>query len=89
MVTAMLSLALGKSVPADVAMTGEVTLTGKVLPVGGVKEKTLAAQRAGVRMVLLPLGNKRDWEELEEDVRRGIEAGFVDNYDQVFDVVFK
>eukprot|EP00887_Chlorella_sp_A99_P003851 scaffold11.g3851.t1 len=65
---------------------GEVTLTGKVLPIGGVKEKTLAARRAGVKHLLFPEGNRRDWEELTEDVRAGLEPHFVSDYSQVFDL---
>lgn len=72
--TALLSLALARPVRPDLAMTGEVTLTGKVLPIGGVKEKTLAAKRSGVRHILFPEGNRRDWEELAE-VREGCDCG--------------
>ncbi|RMZ56492.1 hypothetical protein APUTEX25_001339 [Auxenochlorella protothecoides] len=84
--TALLSLALARPVRPDLAMTGEVTLTGKVLPIGGVKEKTLAAKRSGVRHILFPEGNRRDWEELAEDVRAGLEVHFVEEYQQVFDL---
>jgi Lon-like ATP-dependent protease len=87
--TALLSLALGRRVRADLAMTGEVTLTGKVLPVGGIKEKALAARRSGVTKVLFPEGNRRDWEELGEDVRAGLEAAFVEEYAQVFELAFE
>jgi ATP-dependent Lon protease len=85
-VTALLSLALDRPVAADLAMTGEVTLTGKVLPVGGIKEKALAAKRSGVKRVLFPEGNRRDWEELGDDVKAGLQPTFVETYAQVFAV---
>merc|ERR1711897_65349 len=62
MVTAMLSLALGRSIGSDLAMTGEISLTGKVLPVGGIKEKTMAAKRSGIRRLIFPSTNKRDFD---------------------------
>ncbi|CAB1117057.1 unnamed protein product [Ectocarpus sp. CCAP 1310/34] len=74
MVTALLSLATGTSVREDLAMTGELSLTGKVLPVGGIKEKTIAARRAGVQCLVFPQGNKRDFEELPEYLKDGLEA---------------
>jgi ATP-dependent Lon protease len=89
LVTALLSLALNRPVRPDLAMTGEVTLTGKVLPIGGVKEKALAAKRSGVLHVVFPQGNKRDWEELEEEVREGLEAHFVEEYGQIFNIALE
>ncbi|HEX2188528.1 MAG TPA: endopeptidase La [Longimicrobiaceae bacterium] len=70
----------------DVAMTGEVTLRGKVLEIGGVKEKTLAAYRAGLREVILPSGNRRDLRDVPEDVREGMTFHFVERMDEVFDL---
>jgi ATP-dependent Lon protease len=70
----------------DLAMTGEVTLRGKILEIGGVKEKTLAAYRAGLRQVILPTGNKRDLREVPADVREGMTFHFVDRMDDVFDL---
>jgi ATP-dependent Lon protease len=70
----------------DLAMTGEVTLRGKILDIGGVKEKTLAAYRAGLRQVILPTGNKRDLREVPADVREGMTFHFVDRMDEVFDL---
>ncbi|HYJ79639.1 MAG TPA: endopeptidase La [Longimicrobiaceae bacterium] len=70
----------------DVAMTGEVTLRGKILEIGGVKEKTLAAYRAGISTVILPTGNKRDLRDVPEDVREGMTFHFVERMDQIFDV---
>ena len=63
-VTSLLSLATGTPVREDLAMTGEVTLTGRILPIGGVKEKVLAARRSHIRHVIFPEGNRRDWEEM-------------------------
>jgi ATP-dependent Lon protease len=74
-VAALASLATGRAVRDDVAMTGEITLRGKVLPVGGIKEKVLAAHRAGIRTVILPHRNERDLEDVPEELRR--EVGFV------------
>ncbi|CAI5496758.1 unnamed protein product [Closterium sp. Naga37s-1] len=88
MITAMLSLALGRHVRADLAMTGEVTLTGRVLPIGGVKEKTIAARRNGVKLLVFPKANRKDYEELPEHVREGLDARFVDHYDEIFELAF-
>ncbi|KAL4421915.1 hypothetical protein ABPG77_005199 [Micractinium sp. CCAP 211/92] len=87
-ITALLSLALNKPALPDLAMTGEVTLTGKVLPIGGVKEKTLAARRSGVKHLVFPEGNRRDWEELTEDVKAGLDPHFVEHYDQIYALAF-
>jgi ATP-dependent Lon protease len=70
----------------DIAMTGEVTLRGKILEIGGVKEKTLAAYRAGLRQVVLPTGNRRDLRDVPPDVREGMTFHFVDRMDEVFDI---
>jgi ATP-dependent Lon protease len=71
--TALVSLMTGKTVRNDVAMTGEISLRGLVLPVGGIKEKTVAAHRAGIRCVMLPARNKRDFEDIPESVRKDVE----------------
>ncbi|MBI3911176.1 MAG: endopeptidase La [Armatimonadetes bacterium] len=81
--TALASAATGRAVRKDVAMTGEITLRGRVLPVGGVKEKVLAAHRAGLRMVILPAENERDLEEIPEKVRSQLEFQFVNHMDEV------
>ena len=70
--TALLSLVTQRKVRADVAMTGEISLRGLVLPIGGVKEKTIAAHRAGIRTVLLPARNRKDLEDIPDSVRRDI-----------------
>ena len=69
MLTALASLATGRPVRTDLAMTGEITLRGKVLPVGGIKEKVLAAHRAGIKTVILPRRNERDLEDVPEELR--------------------
>lgn len=88
LVTALLSLALDQAVTPDLAMTGEVTLTGKILPIGGVKEKALAAKRSGIRHIVLPEGNRRDWDELGEEVREGLDPHFVEEYRQIYELAF-
>jgi len=81
--TSILSVLTGKLVKKDIAMTGEVTLRGLVLPVGGIKEKVLAAHRAGIRKVLLPEKNNNDFEEIPELIRNEMKITFVKNVDQV------
>eukprot|EP00931_Biecheleriopsis_adriatica_P046540 TRINITY_DN26741_c0_g1_i2.p1 TRINITY_DN26741_c0_g1~~TRINITY_DN26741_c0_g1_i2.p1 ORF type:complete len:1059 (+),score=282.21 TRINITY_DN26741_c0_g1_i2:49-3177(+) len=88
MTTSLLSLALGRPSRADLAMTGEVSLNGKVLAVGGIKEKTIAARRAGCRCLVFPQANRRDFEELPEYLREGLEVHFATHYDEVFAVAF-
>lgn len=88
MTTAMLSLALDKPVRNDLAMTGEISLTGKVLPVGGIKEKIMAARRAGIKCVILPAQNKRDYDEMPDYLKEGLEIFFAEDYATVFDVAF-
>ena len=77
MVTSFASLLSNRVVPPDVAMTGEITLRGKVLPVGGIKEKLLAAKRAGVRRVVLPQKNEKDVEEIASNLLQGLDIYFV------------
>ena len=82
MTTAMTSVYLKQPVRNDVAMTGEVTLSGLVLPIGGVKEKVLAARRAGIKRVLLPAGNKKDLRDLPDHVRQEMEFKFVERVEE-------
>ncbi|XAR52688.1 Endopeptidase La [Bertholletia excelsa] len=88
MITSLLSLAMKKSVRKDLAMTGEVTLTGRILPIGGVKEKTIAARRSDVKTLIFPSANRRDFDELAINVKDGLEVHFVDDYSQIFDLAF-
>uniref|UniRef100_A0A3Q0SP21 Lon protease homolog, mitochondrial n=1 Tax=Amphilophus citrinellus TaxID=61819 RepID=A0A3Q0SP21_AMPCI len=87
-VTALLSLATNKPVRQNVAMTGEVSLMGKILPVGGIKEKTIAARRAGVTCIILPAENRKDFSDLPDYITQGLEVHFVDHYSQIYPVVF-
>ncbi|KAK0718234.1 ATP-dependent protease La [Lasiosphaeria miniovina] len=88
MATSLLSLALDTPVNPTVAMTGELTLTGKVLRIGGLREKTVAARRAGCKMVIFPEDNLSDWLELPENIKEGIEGRPVSWYSEVFDLIF-
>lgn len=87
-ITALISLAQNKSVKPDVAMTGEVSLTGKVLPVGGIKEKTIAAKRSNVKIIILPEENKKDFDDLPKFITEGLEVHFVSDYSEVYKLVF-
>jgi ATP-dependent Lon protease len=89
MATALVSVLSQRPVRKDVAMTGEITLRGNVLPVGGVKEKLLAARRAKVRTVILPEPNRRDLEDLPREVRDDLTFIFVENVRQVFDAALR
>ena len=84
--TALISALTGIRVRKDVAMTGEITLRGKVLPIGGLKEKTLAAHRAGIRTFILPRRNAKDLAELPDLVREGLNFVQVDHLDEVLGV---
>ncbi|EFH60792.1 predicted protein [Arabidopsis lyrata subsp. lyrata] len=88
MITSFLSLAMKKFVRKDLAMTGEVTLTGRILPIGGVKEKTIAARRSQIKTIIFPEANRRDFEELAENMKEGLDVHFVDEYEKIFDLAF-
>ncbi|PIQ44775.1 MAG: endopeptidase La [Deltaproteobacteria bacterium CG12_big_fil_rev_8_21_14_0_65_43_10] len=83
MATAIASILTERPVRSDIAMTGEITLSGTVLPIGGVKEKVLAAKRAGIKTVILPLRNKNDIGEIDKQLRKGMKFVFVENIDKV------
>jgi ATP-dependent Lon protease len=83
MTTALASLLTGRPIKESVAMTGEITLRGKVLPIGGVKEKVLAAHRAGLRTIILPKRNERDVDDIPEEVRRELTFVFADRIEEV------
>jgi Lon-like ATP-dependent protease len=88
MTTSLISLASGTPIPGNIAMTGELTLSGKVLKIGGLKEKTIAAKRAGITTIIFPKSNFADWVELPEFIREGITGVPVEWYHEVFDVCF-
>ncbi len=87
MASALLSLGLGKRMKHNLAMTGELTLTGQVLPVGGIKEKVIASKRCGITELILPEANRDDFETLPEYVKEGFDVHFAERYDQVAKVV--
>jgi ATP-dependent Lon protease len=89
MATAIASIATGKPVSDEVAMTGELTLSGQVLPIGGLREKALAAQRAGIHKVVFPRENESDLEELPEETRKELEFVPVDSIEEVLEVAFE
>ncbi len=86
--TALVSLATGKKVKPNLAMTGEITLTGEVLTVGGIKEKIIAAQRSGIKEIILPEGCVPAFKELPEHIKEGITFHFAKKYKDVFKVAF-
>ena len=86
MCIALISALTGTPVRHDVAMTGEITLRGRVLPIGGLREKTMAAYRNGVRTVIIPSENTSDLEEIDQTVRRGLHFVPTDHVDKVLDV---
>lgn len=88
MATSLLSLALETPVDPTIAMTGELTLTGKVLRIGGLREKTVAARRAGSKMIIFPADNMSDWLELPENIKEGIEGRPASWYSEIFGLVF-
>ena len=81
--TAMVSALTGSSVRRGIAMTGEVTLRGRVLPIGGLKEKTMAAFRNGIKTVVIPADNAKDLEEIDQTVRKALQFILVERADQV------
>jgi ATP-dependent Lon protease len=88
MATALLSMISNKPVRKRLGMTGELTLTGQVLPIGGVKEKTIAARRSGLKVLIFPESNRKDFEDLPEHLREGLEVHYAKNYRDVYKVAF-
>ncbi|MFH1090067.1 MAG: S16 family serine protease, partial [Pseudomonadota bacterium] len=89
MAAALVSLVTGRKIKPDVAMTGEITLRGLVLPVGGIKEKVLAAKRAGIKQVILPRRNEKDFEEISASLRRGVTIHPVSTIDEALELALK
>lgn len=89
MITAMVSALAKMPVRSDIAMTGEITLTGRVLPIGGVKEKSLAAYRAGIKEIILPIDNKRDIDKIPDNIKRRIKFHFVGGVGEVLDIALR
>ena len=88
MATAMLSAITKKKVRADVAMTGEITLRGRVLPIGGLKEKTLAAKNAGIKTICVPKKNEKDMDEIPGEIKNGLKIVYVETMEDVLDTAF-
>jgi len=86
MATALLSVARNRKLPRDIAMTGELTLTGRVLPVGGIREKVIAAKRAGVKELIIPADNERDYDEMPDYLKKGLVMHFVSDYREVAEI---
>ena len=89
MAVSIYSLLTGRPLKSSIAMTGELSLTGSVLPVGGVKEKVIAARRAGIKEIILPAENRRDMEEIPAYIQKGLTFRFVSVLDEVIGAVFK
>ena len=87
-VTAIISLATGRPVRENLAMTGEISLRGKILAVGGIKEKVIAAKRAGVDTVILPADNRKDYDDLPQLVKDDVHVHFADTYQDVYEIAF-
>ncbi len=88
MATALVSMITGKIVRKKLGMTGELTLTGRVLPIGGVKEKTIAARRSGLRILVFPEDNRKDFDDLPDYLKEGLEVHFARTFNDVFRIVF-
>ena len=87
MATALLSLIRNKTITDRMTMTGELSLTGQVLPIGGLKEKTIAAQRNRAKHIIIPKQNLRDLDEIPDNVKKGIEFHLVERFDEVLTLV--
>ena len=87
--SALISLLTGKPIPASIAMTGEATLIGRVLPIGGLKDKLLAAQRAGIKKVLIPQENEKNLIEIPKDIQKKLQIVIVNDLKEVYKAIFK
>ena len=88
MATALVSMMTGKIVKKKLGMTGELTLTGRVLPIGGVKEKTIASRRSGLKTLIFPEDNRKDFEDLPDYLKEGLEVHFAKTFDDVYRLAF-
>ncbi|KAI0504245.1 hypothetical protein KFK09_015195 [Dendrobium nobile] len=88
MITSLLSLVIKRSLRKDLVMIGEVTLIRRILPIGGVKEKTIAARRSEVKTIIFPAANRRDFDELSDNMKEDLDVHFVDDYSHIFELVF-
>jgi len=88
MASALLSLAKGQQVGKHFAMTGELTLTGQILPVGGIREKVVAARRIKIHDLILPEANRRDFDELPDYISEGVNVQFVKKYDEIANLMW-
>ena len=89
LVTTLVSLLSKKAVPSDISMTGEITLRGKILPIGGLREKVIGSKRAGIKKIFVPQKNKSDIDELAEELKEGLQFIYVDEYFDIYNMVFK
>ena len=83
--TSLISLFLNKAVDSDISMTGEITLRGKILPIGGLREKVIGAHRSGIKKIFLPSENEKDLDEIPDDIKKEIKFIFVSNYEQIYE----
>jgi ATP-dependent Lon protease len=88
MASSIYSIATGKILAKGLAMTGELTLTGRVLPVGGIKEKIIAAKRGHLKRIIIPKENRKDKAEIPEYVKKGLKFYFVENIEEVINIAF-
>lgn len=88
MVTALISLLIDVPVLDNLGMTGEITLTGRILGVGGIREKLIASRRSGLKILIFPKENQRDYEELPDYLKKGLEVHFVEHYDEIYPIAF-
>ena len=86
--TAIISFLIGKEVPSTIAMTGEMTLSGNVLPIGGLKEKSIGAYKAGIKKIYIPKKNENDIDEIPNEVKDNIEIKLVSTYKEIYDDIF-
>ena len=89
LVTSIISSFLNKKVDKTIGMTGEITLNGNILAIGGLKEKTISAYNSGIKTIFLPISNKQDETDIPEEVKNNVNIIYVKNYDEIFNYLFK